>query len=74
MHVLGMARCSSVVLGNCNFGFAPVKPEFRKRSMLTMTRNEAIAIIIRVAGGNFRLLNCLLTQIPRILEINTSRK
>ncbi|MFN0091328.1 MAG: N-acyl-D-amino-acid deacylase family protein, partial [Acidimicrobiales bacterium] len=33
---------TSVVLGNCGFGFAPVKPEFRERSMLTMTRTEAI--------------------------------
>jgi N-acyl-D-amino-acid deacylase len=33
---------TSVVIGNCGFGFAPVKPEFRERSMLTMTRNEAI--------------------------------
>ena len=33
---------TSVVLGNCGFGFAPVKPDFRERSMLTMTRTEAI--------------------------------
>ncbi len=32
---------------------------------------EAVAVIIRVTGGNFRLLNRLLTQIQRILEINT---
>jgi len=30
------------VLGNCGFGFAPVRPDFRERSMLTMTRTEAI--------------------------------
>ena len=35
---------TSVVIGNCGFGFAPVKPEFRERSMLTMTRNEAIPL------------------------------
>ena len=33
---------TSVVLGNCGFGFAPVKPDFRERSMLTMVRTEAI--------------------------------
>src|ERR1700686_4632414 len=31
-----------VVIGNWEFGFAPVKPELRERAMLTMTRGEAI--------------------------------
>jgi N-acyl-D-amino-acid deacylase len=40
--ISGYHGVTSVVLGNCGFGFAPVKPHFRDRSMLTMTRTEAI--------------------------------
>lgn len=42
--ISGWHGVTSVVLGNCGFGFAPVKPDFRQRSMLTMVRTEAIPL------------------------------
>jgi N-acyl-D-aspartate/D-glutamate deacylase len=41
---------TSIVIGNCGFGFAPVKPDLRERSMLSMTRNEAIPFASMKAG------------------------
>lgn len=41
---------TSVVIGNCGFGFAPVQPEMRERSMLSMTRVEAIPLASMQAG------------------------
>jgi len=41
---------TSIVIGNCGFGFAPVKPDLRDRSMLTMTRTEAIPYASMKAG------------------------
>ena len=38
----GWHGVTSVVTGNCGFGFAPVRPELRERSMLSMTAVEAI--------------------------------
>ena len=40
--ISGWHGVTSVVLGNCGFGFAPVPPDMRDRAMLSMTRNEAI--------------------------------
>jgi N-acyl-D-amino-acid deacylase len=48
--ISGWHGVTSVVLGNCGFGFVPVKPNFRERSMLTMTRTEAIPYDAMVAG------------------------
>ena len=41
---------TSLVIGNCGFGFAPVKPDMRERAMLTMTRTEAIPYASMKAG------------------------
>ena len=46
----GWHGVTSVVIGNCGFGFAPVKPEDRERSMLTLERNEAIRATTMAAG------------------------
>jgi N-acyl-D-amino-acid deacylase len=40
--ISGWHGVTSVVLGNCGFGFAPVREAERDRAMLTMSRNEAI--------------------------------
>ncbi|MGH8598260.1 MAG: N-acyl-D-amino-acid deacylase family protein, partial [Gammaproteobacteria bacterium] len=41
---------TTVVIGNCGFGFAPVAPAARERAMLTMTRVEAIPLASMKAG------------------------
>ena len=38
----GWHGVTSVATGNCGFGFAPVRPDARERSMLSMTAVEAI--------------------------------
>jgi len=48
--ISGWHGVTSVVLGNCGFGFAPVKPADRERSMLMMTRTEAIPFESMKAG------------------------
>jgi N-acyl-D-aspartate/D-glutamate deacylase len=49
----GWHGVTSLVLGNCGFGFAPCKPDFRERSMLTMTRTEAIPYASMKEGMNW---------------------
>ncbi|MBL6750615.1 MAG: amidohydrolase family protein [Nevskia sp.] len=39
----GWHGITSVVIGNCGFGLAPVTPELRERAMLALTRNEAVS-------------------------------
>ena len=48
--ISGWHGVTSVVLGNCGFGFAPVHPEGRDRAMLTMSRTEAIPFESMKAG------------------------
>ncbi|OHV45664.1 amidohydrolase family protein [Pseudofrankia sp. BMG5.36] len=38
----GWHGVTSVVIGNCGFGFAPCKPTDRERAMLSLSRNEAV--------------------------------
>ena len=51
--ISGWHGVTSVVLGNCGFGFFPVKPEGRERSMLMMTRTEAIPYESMKQGMNW---------------------
>jgi len=46
----GWHGITSVVIGNCGFGFAPVRPEGRDRAMLSMTRNEAVPLACMQQG------------------------
>src|SRR5262249_26511647 len=42
--ISGWHGVTSVVIGNCGFGFAPVAPSHREGAMLSMTRNEAVPL------------------------------
>ncbi len=44
LTISGWHGITSVVIGNCGFGFAPVKAQDRERAMLTMVRTEAIPL------------------------------
>ena len=40
----GWHGVTSVTIGNCGFGFAPVRPDARERAMLMMTRGDALSM------------------------------
>jgi N-acyl-D-amino-acid deacylase len=46
----GWHGVTSVVIGNCGFGFAPCHPEHRDRAMLALSRNEAVPLKTMRAG------------------------
>src|ERR1700680_3504921 len=48
--ISGWHGVTSVAIGNCGFGFAPVRPQLRERAMLTMTRLESIPYASMKAG------------------------
>jgi len=48
--ISGWHGVTTAVIGNCGFGFAPVKPQDRDRAMLTMSRNEAVPLECMQAG------------------------
>ncbi len=50
LTISGWHGVTSVVIGNCGFGFAPVPEKDRERAMLTMTRTEAIPYDSMKAG------------------------
>src|SRR2546428_8607641 len=46
----GWHGVTTVAIGNCGFGFAPVRPEDRERAMLRMERTETIPLSCMQAG------------------------
>ena len=51
--ISGWHGVTSVAIGNCGFGFAPVEPKDRERAMLCLTRNEAIPYESMEKGMNW---------------------
>jgi N-acyl-D-amino-acid deacylase len=46
----GWHGVTSVVVGNCGFGFAPCRPEDQDMAMLSLSRNEAVPLKTMKAG------------------------
>ena len=61
--ISGWHGVTSVVLGNCGFGFAPVRPEERDRSMLTMSPHGGDPL--RFDEGRHALGLGLIPRVPR---------
>jgi N-acyl-D-amino-acid deacylase len=53
LTISGWHGITSVVIGNCGFGFAPVHPGDAERAMLTMVRTEAIPLRSMQAAMKF---------------------
>ena len=53
LTISGWHGITSVVIGNCGFGFAPVKPDETDRAMRTMVRTEAIPLASMQAAMKF---------------------
>src|SRR5271170_896257 len=53
LTISGWHGITSVVIGNCGFGFAPVKPNEHERAMRTMVRTEAIPLASMQAAMKF---------------------
>ena len=62
--ISGWHGVTSVVLGNCGFGFAPVREEERDRAMLTMSRTEAIPFESMKEGMLWDWIH--LPRVPRV--------
>src|SRR5262245_55763228 len=56
--ISGWHGITSAVIGNCGFGFAPVRAELRERAMLTMTRVEAIPYASMKVGMPWDWVSC----------------
>jgi len=48
--ISGWHGVTTVVIGNCGFGFAPCRSDQQERAMLTMARNEAVPLECMRAG------------------------
>ena len=61
--ISGWHGVTSVAIGNCGFGFAPCRVPDRERTMLAMTRNEAVPLRCMQAGDAVELGD--VSRVPR---------